>query len=869
MTSKSSRIGATRLDRASTPNSLLADLPQIRWSWEDVRPHAWTELAAAVRIWLDYLRYFEPRYADAPRLRQRVGEYVPPLLRRITNWWPFRASVGRRALVAWLRAVERALPRQRELGCSDAEQPAGRRRGDAAARSRDRARSRCCAARGRCGARTALAIGSWDHLSSKGRISELPDRVLVWNDTQVREAAELHGSPAERLVVTGAQCYDQWFGRVPTRTREQFCSMLRLPADRPFLLYACSALYPVVPTEARFVRRWIEQIRASDDAVLRSAAMLVRPHPTRMEEWSEVDLTDLPNVTLYGSLPVDERSKEDYFESLYYCGAMIGLNTSAFIEAAIVGRPVHTIVVPEFAERQEGTLHFHYLKSVGGGVLSAGAELRRTSRAARRVVARAGRPRTGTPAFVARVRPPARSRRAGHGRLRATRSSISAARQRRLPLERRCRRRRCGCCSVRSRLPHTRPWRGLRTRTIERFSNCSERAAGTSYRRDATPSGSGEPGARGGAREKMRQAEAARADGAARRVVSGSRPPNARSAPERPSASVKSSSTAARSAVRPSWRRSSGGSAGSRPREDLLLDAASGHRSGCTSPRSASWRRAAIAFTWRSGAARRSAGAPALDTLLADHPAITWSWLSPSTSAFWSELAKTIRLWADYLRYFQPQYDAGAEAQGARRGARAAAAGAIQPPAGIPERPQPPPSALGRVAHARARTAAGSGNRAAAAGPAARSRARSRRSSTSAHRSSRCCARLSRSGCARPSASAAGITSRARRSSETCRIGSSSGTRRRSRRPCSFMACRPIASSSPAPSATTSGSDASRSAAREEFCRRVGLPADRPFILYVCSALFWGSPVGGGRSCERGYSGCAKARIPNCGRRPC
>ena len=27
------------------------------------------------------------------------------------------------------------------------------------------------------------------------------------------------------------------------------------------------------------------------------------------------------------------------------------------------------------------------------------------------------------------------------------------------------------------------------------------------------------------------------------------------------------------------------------------------------------------------------------------------------------------------------------------------------------------------------------------------------------------------------------------------------------------------------------------------FCRQVGLPADRPFILYVCSALFRGSPV--------------------------
>jgi hypothetical protein len=82
-----------------------------------------------------------------------------------------------------------------------------------------------------------------------------------------------------------------------------------------------------------------------------------------------VDLSDLPDVTLYGSLPLDERSKEDYFESLHYGAAVVGLNTSAFLEGAIVGRPVHTIVDPEFRERQEGTLHFHYLLSVGGGVL--------------------------------------------------------------------------------------------------------------------------------------------------------------------------------------------------------------------------------------------------------------------------------------------------------------------------------------------------------------------------------------------------------------------------------------------------------------------------------------------------------------------
>jgi hypothetical protein len=66
---------------------------------------------------------------------------------------------------------------------------------------------------------------------------------------------------------------------------------------------------------------------------------------------------------------MDAESREDYFESLHYSAAVAGLNTSAFLEAAIVGRPVHTILTPEFAENQLGTLHFHYLLTVGGGVL--------------------------------------------------------------------------------------------------------------------------------------------------------------------------------------------------------------------------------------------------------------------------------------------------------------------------------------------------------------------------------------------------------------------------------------------------------------------------------------------------------------------
>ena len=356
-----------------TLQAVLADCPTVTWSWLSPSPASkgvWFELAKTIRVWAGYLRYFEPEYAGAPMLKARAEQGVPSGLVRLSGLRIFRTAQNRRRLLRLLRLSEQSIPTAREV-----QQALRTYRPDVVfitplvyLGSWQFEVLRTALAEG---LHTAVGVGSWDHLSSKALIRDMPHRVLVWNDTQKTEAMHLHGVPADRIVVTGAQCYDRWFDRAPVRTREEFCRHVGLPVDRPLIVYVCSALFWGSPVEAQFVLRWIQDLRASGHPVLRSAAILIRPHPARMQEWRDIDLSPFGPVALYGSNPKDSDSREDYFESLFYSSAVAGLNTSAFIEAAVVGRPVHTLLAPEFHDNQEGTLHFHYLTRVGGGVLHA------------------------------------------------------------------------------------------------------------------------------------------------------------------------------------------------------------------------------------------------------------------------------------------------------------------------------------------------------------------------------------------------------------------------------------------------------------------------------------------------------------------
>jgi hypothetical protein len=371
---------------------------------------------------VDYLYFLGPRFEEAPALPHRARRRAPAWAVRALELPPLRWRGVRRALAAVATALDHALPAPAAVVAELREL-----RPDVVVAvphgmpgSRD---SDVVAAAKELGVPTAVAVASWDNLSSKQQLHVLPHRLLVWNETQRTEAAELHGVDPRSVVTTGAQNFDLWFDWEPG-DRAAYCRKLGLDPARPYVLYLGGSLYEGARREAEWVRRWVAALRASREPLVADAGIVVRPHPTRAADWQQLSLADLEGVVVAapaaGEMPVADDARRAFHDAIHHSAAVVGLNTTALIEAAIVGRSVLSVQTPEFDASQRGVFHFDYLLTVGGGLgrsatsleehvaqleqalrgEDADAELRRR-RFLEAFVRPAGLDRPATPAFVA------------------------------------------------------------------------------------------------------------------------------------------------------------------------------------------------------------------------------------------------------------------------------------------------------------------------------------------------------------------------------------------------------------------------------------------------------------------------------------
>jgi hypothetical protein len=325
----------------------------------------WQHVAPAMRQARDYLRFLDPRYAHAAKLESRSATQAPKGWLRFLQDHP-RLARHWRLVARGLALAEDAIPSEKLFDLFIAyERPdlvLVTPLVDYGSYQTDYVKSAH-----RLGVPVVFAPFSWDNLTNRGLIRVEPDRVLVWNEIQKREATDLHGVAADRVIVTGAPRFDEFFAMRPSTTREQFCTRIALDPAVPFLLDVCSSEF-VAPREVEFVIRWMSYLRQCSDPVVRTSGVLVRPHPAHLKQWKHVDLSKVSNAALW-----DEKetmnADQSLYDSLHHSSAVVGLNTSAMIEAGILDKAVLTLVMDEFAGGQEGTLHFHYLRAANGGLL--------------------------------------------------------------------------------------------------------------------------------------------------------------------------------------------------------------------------------------------------------------------------------------------------------------------------------------------------------------------------------------------------------------------------------------------------------------------------------------------------------------------
>jgi hypothetical protein len=236
-------------------------------------------------------------------------------------------------------------------------------------------------ARAAGGIPVGMLLYSWDNLSTKGCLHRPPDRLFVWNEGQRDEARTLHGFPDDRVVVAGAPRFDQFFDLRPRLTREEFHEPFRarsLASDAA----VCLLVTVCVLGELAFVNKWLAALRGSPSERLRHCNVIVRPHPDIALLGADIPFVETRWPSVKGAkgfvsrpfddphaivLKTSDRAQQGFFECIHHSAAVVGLNTSAELEAAIVGRPVFTILAGDDADGQSSTLHFRYLLEEEGG----------------------------------------------------------------------------------------------------------------------------------------------------------------------------------------------------------------------------------------------------------------------------------------------------------------------------------------------------------------------------------------------------------------------------------------------------------------------------------------------------------------------
>jgi hypothetical protein len=198
-----------------------------------------------------------------------------------------------------------------------------------------------------------VLVPTWDATTNKGSWISSPNYIFVWNNL-IKSTLKPHNLDSE-IIIAGAPFFDKWSKIVPENNIE----------SHKYIIYLGSST-KIIASEEYILNKLSDTIKHEFN---NNIEIIYRPHPAYVETGrlrSDINLW-LPKG---GPISNEFLNPEalNFFKVVKNAILVTGVNTSAFLDAYLIGAPVVPLKISE--SLQENTEHFQMLSDLGISALT-------------------------------------------------------------------------------------------------------------------------------------------------------------------------------------------------------------------------------------------------------------------------------------------------------------------------------------------------------------------------------------------------------------------------------------------------------------------------------------------------------------------
>ena len=194
---------------------------------------------------------------------------------------------------------------------------------------------------------------TFDSLSTKGLVPQCFEKYFVWGAHHVEDLVTRHGISSSKIVQVGS-LYHQWILKGANAISEG----TRAGTEFDIIWLGSSA--NICDDEAQVFQHFLGEKIISGEL-----EVAIRMHPSN--DWSEMLVESIHERITHIDSSLNFEGSSDYLEYLTRARFVIGVNTTALLDAALCGKSVGVVVsAKKKGVRQDSVKHFSDMVRAGG-----------------------------------------------------------------------------------------------------------------------------------------------------------------------------------------------------------------------------------------------------------------------------------------------------------------------------------------------------------------------------------------------------------------------------------------------------------------------------------------------------------------------